>query len=106
RLRRRHQHLPEHRRRQSGSDGDGELAARRRSPARAHGGLLRGGDRSRSVSEVAVAGTEQGGHVEIACREQRVAVVTLGGGLRSYEVGGGGPLGDRERRGEGKGGGL
>jgi aldose 1-epimerase len=40
------------------------------------------------VSEVAVAGTEQGGQVEIARGQQRVAVVTLGGGLRSYEVAG------------------
>ena len=34
-LRRRHEHLPEHRRGQPGADGDGELAARRRPPARA-----------------------------------------------------------------------
>ena len=34
-LRRRHEHLPEHRRRQSGADGDGELAPGRRPPARA-----------------------------------------------------------------------
>lgn len=32
--------------------------------------------------------TAVGGQVEIACGEQRVGVVTLGGGLRSYEVSG------------------
>src|SRR5262249_53334686 len=37
-LHRRHEHLPEYRSRQSGSDRDGELAPRRRSPARPHGG--------------------------------------------------------------------
>ena len=36
-LRRRHELLPEHRRRQPGADGDGQRAARRRSPARAAG---------------------------------------------------------------------
>ena len=35
-LRRRHERLPEHRRGQPGADRDGELAARRRPPARAH----------------------------------------------------------------------
>ena len=36
-LRRRHELLPEHRRRQPGADGDGQRAARRRPPARAPG---------------------------------------------------------------------
>lgn len=40
------------------------------------------------MSETVVAGTEQDGQVEIAHGEQRVGVVALGGGLRSYEVGG------------------
>ncbi len=36
-VRRRHERLPEHRRRESGAHGDGELAPRRRPPARAAG---------------------------------------------------------------------
>jgi len=40
------------------------------------------------VSELRVAGIERSRQVEIACGEQRVGVVTLGGGLRSYEVAG------------------
>jgi len=40
------------------------------------------------VSERGSAIAERGGHIEIACGEQRVGVVTLGGGLRCYEVGG------------------
>jgi len=40
------------------------------------------------VSELGVAGAERSGQLEIACGEQRVGVVTLGGGLRSYEVAG------------------
>jgi aldose 1-epimerase len=40
------------------------------------------------VSALRAAGVERSGQVEIACGEQRVGVVTLGGGLRSYEVAG------------------
>ena len=46
-LRRRHERLPEHRRGQPGADGDGELAARRRPPARADGRAGGGSRRSR-----------------------------------------------------------
>jgi aldose 1-epimerase len=54
-----------------------------------------------------VASIEQGGQVEIAQGEQRVAVVTLGGGLRSYEVAGralldGFPAGARPTSGRGQ----
>jgi aldose 1-epimerase len=47
------------------------------------------------------------GQLEIACGEQRVGVVTLGGGLRSYEVGGvdvldGFPSGERPTSGRGQ----
>jgi aldose 1-epimerase len=47
------------------------------------------------------------GQIELACGEQRVAVVTLGGGLRSYEVGGravldGFPAGERPTSGRGQ----
>ncbi len=46
-LRRRHKRLSEHRRREPGADGDGELASRRRPPARAAGrsGCCGGGGR-------------------------------------------------------------
>jgi aldose 1-epimerase len=59
------------------------------------------------VSEVVVAGIEQGGQIEIAHGEQRVAVGALGGGLRSYEVGGrpiidGFPAGERPTSGRGQ----
>ena len=46
-LRRRHEHLPEHRRRESGADRDGELAQGGRPPARAHGEQRAGLGRSR-----------------------------------------------------------
>ena len=54
-----------------------------------------------------MADTEQGGQVELAHGGQRVAVVTLGGGLRSYEVGGlalldGFPAGERPTSGRGQ----
>ncbi|HEY2311726.1 MAG TPA: aldose 1-epimerase family protein [Gaiellaceae bacterium] len=54
-----------------------------------------------------MASIEQGGQVEIAQGEQRVAVVTLGGGLRSYEVAGralldGFPAGARPTSGRGQ----
>ena len=55
-VRRRHQHLPEHRRREPGADGDGELAAGRGPPARAagvsagDGRIARRASRSRSRS--------------------------------------------------------
>lgn len=59
------------------------------------------------MSEAAVAGIEQGGQIEIARGEQRVGVVALGGGLRSYEVGGRGlldgfPPGERPASGRGQ----
>jgi aldose 1-epimerase len=57
------------------------------------------------VSGLAVSAEQ--GQVELACGEQRVAVVTLGGGLRSYEVGGravldGFPAGERPKSGRGQ----
>ena len=59
------------------------------------------------MSEITVAGIEQGGEIEIARGEQRVAVVTLGGGLRSYEVAGralldGFPVDERPASGRGQ----
>ena len=42
-VRRRHERLPEHRRREPGPHGDGELAPRRRPPPRAAGGTCTGG---------------------------------------------------------------
>jgi aldose 1-epimerase len=59
------------------------------------------------VSETAVAGIEQGAQVELARGGQRVAVVTLGGGLRSYEIAGlalldGFPAGERPTSGRGQ----
>ena len=59
------------------------------------------------MSETAVADTQQGGQIEIAGGEQRVVVVTLGGGLRSYEVAGralldGFPAGERPTSGRGQ----
>ena len=50
---------------------------------------------------------KRGGHIEIASGEQRVAVVALGGGLRSYEVAGrpiidGFPAGERPTSGRGQ----
>src|SRR5205085_10165882 len=71
-----------------GSDGDGELVARGRPSARAAGSCPGRPGGGRRVSELRVAGTEHSGQVEIACGEQRVDVVTLGGGLRSYAVSG------------------
>jgi aldose 1-epimerase len=58
---------------------------------------------SRGVSAV----TQRGGQIEISSGEQRVAVVTLGGGLRSYEVAGralldGFPAGERPMSGRGQ----
>src|SRR5205823_5453051 len=87
-LRRRHERLPEHRGGQPGFDGDGELAAGGRPSARAAGSCRGRTGGGRGVSELGVAGAERSGQVEIACGEQRVGVVTLGGGLRSYEVAG------------------
>jgi aldose 1-epimerase len=51
--------------------------------------------------------TAVAGQLEISCGEQRVGVVTLGGGLRSYEVGGldvidGFPAGERPTSGRGQ----
>lgn len=59
------------------------------------------------MSEAVVADTEQGGRIEIALGAQRVGVVALGGGLRSYEVGGraildGFPAGERPTSGRGQ----
>jgi aldose 1-epimerase len=60
-----------------------------------------------SETETAVAGTEQHGRIEIARGTQRVGVVALGGGLRSYEVDGrplldGFPAGERPTSGRGQ----
>ena len=77
-VRRRHERLPEHRRGEPGADGDGELAARRRPPARADGVTRR--------PNVPVA--PSGEQIEIAFGDQRAVVVEVGGGLRSYSVGG------------------
>ncbi len=44
--------------------------------------------RARSAKEGAAAGVPSGRQVEIASREQRASVVEVGGGLRSYSVGG------------------
>jgi aldose 1-epimerase len=59
------------------------------------------------VSERGSAVAKRGGHIEIASGEQRVAVVALGGGLRSYEVAGrqiidGFPAGERPASGRGQ----
>jgi aldose 1-epimerase len=59
------------------------------------------------VSETVVTGTEQGGQIEIARGDARVGVVTHGGGLRAYEVGGrdlldGFPPGGQPARGRGQ----
>ena len=59
------------------------------------------------MSEDGVAVAERREQVEIACGEQRVAVIDLGGGLRSYEIGGravidGFPLGQRPTSGRGQ----
>jgi aldose 1-epimerase len=57
------------------------------------------------MSELAVSVDR--GQIEIACGAQRVGVVTLGGGLRSYEVGGravldGFPAGEQPKSGRGQ----
>ncbi len=75
-LRRRHERLPEHRRRQPGADGDGELAARRRPPARAA--------RLSAAATLAPSGEQ----FELVAGDQRLVVVEVGAGLRSYTVGG------------------
>ena len=85
-LRRRHERLPQHRSRQHGPDGDGELAARGRPSARASGSGRAGRGGGGCVSDAGVA-TELD-QIEIAHGEQRAGVVALGGGLRSYEAGG------------------
>jgi aldose 1-epimerase len=59
------------------------------------------------VSESRVAVAEGSGQVEIGCGAQQVGVVTLGGGLRTYEVGGrkildGFPPGERPTSGRGQ----
>jgi aldose 1-epimerase len=59
------------------------------------------------VNEHGVAVAERASEVEIAHEGQRVAVVALGGGLRSYEVAGrplldGFPVGERPARGRGQ----
>jgi aldose 1-epimerase len=59
------------------------------------------------VSEGAATVAEQGAQIDIASGEQRVGVVVLGGGLRSYEVAGrdlldGFPAGERPASGRGQ----
>jgi aldose 1-epimerase len=59
------------------------------------------------VSEGGSAVARRGGHIEIASGEQRVGVLALGGGLRSYEVAGrplldGFPAGERPQSGRGQ----
>jgi aldose 1-epimerase len=59
------------------------------------------------VTEDGVAVAERGAGIDIAAGEQRVSVVRLGGGLRSYEVAGrplldGFPAGDRPTAGRGQ----
>jgi aldose 1-epimerase len=59
------------------------------------------------VTEDGVAVAELGAQIDIACGEQRVAVVGLGGGIRSYEVAGrpfldGFPPGERPTSGRGQ----
>jgi len=59
------------------------------------------------VSEAAVRAAEQSGQVEIALGDDRVGVVSVGGGLRSYEAAGhelldGFPPGERPTRGRGQ----
>ena len=70
-LRGRHELLPLDRRREPGADGDGQRAPRRRPPAGPNG--------------VTPATDVQ---VEIAAADQLVGVDLVGGGLRSYSVGG------------------
>ena len=80
-LRRRHQRLPVDRRREPGADGDGELAPRRRPPARA-AVPERGAGAGRSPL------APSGEQIEIAFDEQRAVIVEVGGGLRSYSASG------------------
>ena len=59
------------------------------------------------MTEQGAAVAEQGGQIEIACGDQRVAVVGLGGGLRSYSADGrelldGFPPGERPTSGRGQ----
>lgn len=59
------------------------------------------------MTEEGVAVAEQGAQIDIAHGEQRVSVVSLGGGLRSYEVAGrpvldGFPSGEQSTRGRGQ----
>ena len=75
-LRRRHEHLPEHRRGQPGADGDGERAPGRRPPARAAGVTAGRCEWSRR--------RPSGEQIETRARRQRAVVVEVGGGLRSY----------------------
>ena len=73
-LRRRHEHLPEHRRGEPGADGDGQLAPRRRPPAGAPCGLM-------VIAPSRRADRDRRG-------DQRAVVVEVGGGLRAYAVDG------------------
>ena len=72
-LRRRHELLPEHRRRQPGADGDGQRAAGRRPPARAD-----------ALKPVANRSHRRASRSRSCRGDQRAVVVEVGGGLRTY----------------------
>ncbi len=76
-LRRRHELLPEHRRRESGADGHGERAPRGGSPAR-----------SAALMPVHEPTPPSGEQFELVHADQKAVVVEVGGGLRTYSAGG------------------